>query len=66
MPRLLIGASGWTYSSWNGSLCPEDLPSRRYFQEEPDVFACLNNDAEGNAVENARALRRLLVRQGCR
>jgi len=30
MPRLHIGTSGWTYSSWKGLFYPEDLPSRRY------------------------------------
>jgi len=32
MPRLHIGTSGWTYSSWKGLFYPEDLPSRRYLQ----------------------------------
>jgi uncharacterized protein YecE (DUF72 family) len=32
MPRLLIGTSGWTYSSWKGPFYPEDLPSRRYLE----------------------------------
>lgn len=32
MARLLIGTSGWTYSSWKGSFYPEDLPSRRYLE----------------------------------
>jgi uncharacterized protein YecE (DUF72 family) len=28
--RVLIGTSGWTYSSWKGTFYPEDLPSRHY------------------------------------
>lgn len=32
MARLLIGTSGWTYSSWKGIFYPEDLPSRRYLE----------------------------------
>jgi uncharacterized protein YecE (DUF72 family) len=32
MARLLIGTSGWTYSSWKGAFYPEELPSRRYLE----------------------------------
>lgn len=32
MARLLIGTSGWTYSSWRGTFYPEDLPSRDYLE----------------------------------
>jgi uncharacterized protein YecE (DUF72 family) len=32
MARLLIGTSGWTYSSWKGTFYPEDLPSRDYLE----------------------------------
>ena len=30
MARLLVGTSGWSYSSWKGVFYPEDLPSQRY------------------------------------
>jgi len=32
MARLLIGTSGWTYSSWKGVFYPSDLPSRHYLE----------------------------------
>lgn len=32
MARLLIGTSGWTYSSWKGVFYPSDLPSRQYLE----------------------------------
>ncbi len=32
MARVLIGTSGWTYSSWKGRFYPEDWPSRRYLE----------------------------------
>jgi uncharacterized protein YecE (DUF72 family) len=32
MAQILIGTSGWTYSSWRGTFYPEDLPSRRYLE----------------------------------
>ena len=32
MARLLIGTSGWTYSSWKGIFYPSDLPSRHYLE----------------------------------
>lgn len=32
MARLLIGTSGWAYSSWKGPFYPEDLPNRRYLE----------------------------------
>jgi uncharacterized protein YecE (DUF72 family) len=32
MARLLIGTSGWTYSSWKGVFYPSDLPSRDYLE----------------------------------
>jgi uncharacterized protein YecE (DUF72 family) len=32
MSLLLIGTSGWTYSSWKGAFYPLDLPSRRYLE----------------------------------
>lgn len=32
MARLLIGTSGWTYSSWKGIFYPDDLPSRQYLE----------------------------------
>lgn len=32
MARLLIGTSGWTYSSWKGVFYPGDLPSRHYLE----------------------------------
>jgi uncharacterized protein YecE (DUF72 family) len=30
--RLLIGTSGWTYSSWKGVFYPKELPSRGYLE----------------------------------
>jgi uncharacterized protein YecE (DUF72 family) len=39
---------------------------RRYLREGRDIYVYFNNDAEGHAVENARALRRLVERQGSR
>jgi uncharacterized protein YecE (DUF72 family) len=39
---------------------------RRYLREERDIYVYFNNDAKGHAVENARALRRLVERQGSR
>lgn len=30
MAQILIGTSGWTYSSWKGTFYPEDLPSARF------------------------------------
>ena len=32
MARLLIGTSGWTYSSWKGPFYPEDLPNQRFLE----------------------------------
>lgn len=32
MARVLIGTSGWTYSSWKGRFYPENWPSRRYLE----------------------------------
>lgn len=32
MARILIGTSGWTYSSWRGTFYSEYLPSRRYLE----------------------------------
>jgi uncharacterized protein YecE (DUF72 family) len=32
MARLLIGTSGWTYSSWKSVFYPSDLPSRHYLE----------------------------------
>lgn len=32
MARVLIGTSGWTYSSWKGTFYPEDLPTRHYLE----------------------------------
>lgn len=39
MAHLLIGTSGWTYSSWNGVFYPEDLPSRHYLEFYSRKFA---------------------------
>ncbi len=38
MARLLIGTSGWTYSSWRGSFYPEDLPSARWLSYYGEHF----------------------------
>lgn len=32
MAEILIGTSGWTYSSWKGTFYPEDLPSARFLE----------------------------------
>ena len=32
MARVLIGTSGWTYSSWKAAFYPETLPSRQYLE----------------------------------
>jgi uncharacterized protein YecE (DUF72 family) len=32
MGRLLIGTSGWTYSSWKGRFYPKDIPSRNFLK----------------------------------
>jgi uncharacterized protein YecE (DUF72 family) len=39
---------------------------RRYLREGRDIYVYFNNDAKGHAVEDARALRRLVERQGSR
>ncbi len=38
MPRLLIGTSGWTYSSWKGTFYPKDLPIGRYLEFYAEKF----------------------------
>ena len=32
MAQILIGTSGWTYTSWKGTFYPEDLPSARFLE----------------------------------
>ena len=47
-------------------LAEEAKQMRRYLREGRDVYVYFNNDAKGHAVGNARALRRLVERQGSR
>jgi uncharacterized protein YecE (DUF72 family) len=36
--RARVGCSGWSYRAWRGTVYPEDLPARRWFEHYAGMF----------------------------
>lgn len=60
--ELRVGCSGWLYRDWRGIVYPAELTAKQWFPYYTTQFdTYFNNDYEGNAVLDARWLRKRLT-----